>query len=602
MICKKSNKDPKINDINYEFHANSPNEICDEDVSETKFTSIHPSAALNSLSGSIGDYAQQSTHDVATKLLKDFDGSSTRRPRSENTDEIVPTSILKFDPKHSPTATAEERQNNNPNADIQDIITGIVKLLNGNVNVHANTQFPPPSTRRFATRINNRGPPRISDFPVILPGIDEKFSSIPQKTTPYPTGIRKPPTVPYPFDLPPDKPLRNEHPIVMHNKPLPSNRPPWHGSRTRPPIQITNTNRLQLPTRVSMNLPPQLSQDLRPPSKTANPMTAYTTRIPEVNKMPDVYPNDKPVPNLMEQIVTKASNKPEPPPKETTQKPDIPKKTTKMPTTTPMPVEETTKELPEELPVMVQSSTAALPAVEIPTEPFVAAPAPAPFSHAPHPPSTTEQSKATPELTPSSVQKTQETSVEIKTIEPVHTSVKSTIEPSRVLKPSQQIESSDFKSFYARPGIVLDDTDYKPGAPGVLEPSTQNTFHHIHRTPSVQSSASLSNIYAEIFDVTLSAIQGQPHHNKVVDLIEIGHHGDASDVIQTKLYNADGNDIIVSASDDNSFVSIDGKRTYINLFGETVETEHVKKPLKTQNDQRVYASKTVNCILLTFFF
>lgn len=549
------------------------------------------------MSGSISDY--DATHVIGTNKLKEIDGASTRRPRAENTDVIVPTSILNFDPKHSPTVTGQERQNNNPNADIQDIITGIVKLLNGNVNVHANTQFPPPSTRRIATRINNRGPPRISDFPVILPGIE---NTLPQKTTPYPTGMRKPPTVPYPFDLPPEKPLRNEHPIIMHqNKPVPSNRPPWHGSRTRPPIQITNTNRIQIPTRVSMNLPPQPSQELRPPSKTINPMTVYNTRIPDINKMPEIYSNEKPISNLMDQLVTKPTQS-EPILKETTRKPEYPKKTTRIPTTTP--VVETTKEVPE-TPVTMQSPTTPLllPIIEKITEQAPAlAPIPAPFSHIQHPSMTTQESLKMPELPKPSVQMTQETIIEIQTTEPIKTSVKSTIAPSRVQPPSQQIESSEFKSFYARPGIVLDDTDYTPGAPGALEPSTQNTFHHIHRTNGVQSSATLSNIYAEIFDVTLSAIQGQPHHNKVVDLIEIGHHGDATDVIQTKLYNADGNDIIVSASDDNSFVSIDGKRTYINLFGETTETEHLTKPIKTQHDHRVYASKTVNFLNLFLFF
>lgn len=284
MICKKSNKDPKINDINYEFHANSPNEICDEDLPDT----IIPTTTL---SGSINEY--EATPDIGANKLKELDGSSTRRPRSENTDEIVPTKLLQFDPQHPPSsasAVAEERQNN-PNADIQDIITGIVKLLNGNVNVHANTQYSPPPTRRYATRINNRGPPRISEMPIILPVIDDKFSNIPpQKTTPYPNGIRKPPTVPYPFDMPPpppppqqqspEKPLRNEHPMMAHNKLMSTNRPPWHGSRTRPPIQITNTNRMQMPSRVSHLQPqPQPSQDLRPPSKTIinPPMTAQHT-------------------------------------------------------------------------------------------------------------------------------------------------------------------------------------------------------------------------------------------------------------------------------------------------------------------------------------
>lgn len=597
VMCKRTNKDPKINDINYEFNANSPNENCDEDVPEH----IFPTSTLG---GSLVDYTDETLHVVGTNILKDFDViSSTRRPRSENSDEIIPTSILKFDPQHPTNTDVAENRQNNPNADIQDIITGIVKLLNGNVNVHANTQYspPPPPTRRYATRINNRGPPRISELPIILPGIDDKFSNIPQKTTPFPNGMRKPPTVPYPFDLPPpEKPLRNEHPM-LHNKPLPpTNRPPWHGSRTRPPIQITNTNRLQIPSRVS-HLPLQPSQELRPPTKTVNPMSAYNTRIPDINKMPEIYANEKPVTNLMEQIVTK----PEQTSRETTRKQE--KKTTKMPpTTSPPPIfESTTKEVPElpempELPVSYQAPISPpLPTLEQSTEALSPAPSPAPFSHAPQPkpqsiPSITmEENMKTPELTQSSIVKAPETSVEIKTTEPIQTSVKSTISPSRVQKPSQSIESTDFKSFYARPGIVLDDTDYTPGAPGALEPSTQPTFHHIHRNTGAQSSATLSNIYAEIFDVTLSAIQGQPQHNKVVDLIEYGNT-DPTDIIQTKLYGNDGNDIIVSASDDNSFVSIDGKRTYINLFGETAETEHLKKPIKTQNDQRVYASKTVN--------
>ncbi|KAJ8960131.1 hypothetical protein NQ318_003850 [Aromia moschata] len=59
------------------------------------------------------------------------------------------------------------------NPDIQDIITGIVKLLNGNVNVQANTA---PAMGRplrpLSTRINNRGPPRITDIPALPPDFD----------------------------------------------------------------------------------------------------------------------------------------------------------------------------------------------------------------------------------------------------------------------------------------------------------------------------------------------------------------------------------------------------------------------------------------------
>lgn len=529
MNCKPSTPDaqyPHINDVYHEFDT----ENCDGNVSETA-----------------NEYRSDSAPTDQTRLS--HDALSTRKPRSENTDAIVPTSVLQFDPRHSPTATAELRQNN-PNADIQDIITGIVKLLNGNVNVHANTQFPLPSTRRIATRINNRGPPRISEMPIILPGIEEKYAP---KTTPYPTGVRKPPTIPYPFDLPPEKPLRNEHPIMMHKPPPQLNRPPWHGSRTRPPIQISKTNRPQMPTRV--NLPPQPTQELRPPSKSVT-----STQVPDVTNPADVYDNS-------EQPIK--ANQPDQTLKETLKKPD--KKSTRVPSSS---VTESSKEVPE-MPSTISPSAATIQqTTEIPTMQTTIA----------------EMSSKTPDLEPS-IEKTPIT-LEINTTEAIHT--QTTISPSKVSQPSQKIESTDFKSFYARPGIVLDDTDFKPGA---LEPSTQPHFHNIHRTPGVQSSASLSKIYAEIFDVTLSAIQGQPHHNKVVDLIEIANtEPGATDIVATKLYGHDGNDIIVTASDDNSFVSIDGKRTYINLFGETAETEHLKKPLKTQADQRIYqqASKTVS--------
>lgn len=87
------------------------------------------------------------------------------------------------------------------NPDIQDIITGIVKLLNGNVNVAANTVRPLRPIQ--ATRINNRGPPRISDVPPLPPDFDTPGMNPPP-----------PPDHPYPFEKPPapDRPLINQLP------------------------------------------------------------------------------------------------------------------------------------------------------------------------------------------------------------------------------------------------------------------------------------------------------------------------------------------------------------------------------------------------------
>lgn len=90
------------------------------------------------------------------------------------------------------------------NSDIQEIINGFVKLLNGNVQVQVNTNGPmgkPNFPSR--TRINNRGPPRITDLPPIVfdPPADNPptLPPVPAQTNP-PQTIRDPP--PYPFDLP----------------------------------------------------------------------------------------------------------------------------------------------------------------------------------------------------------------------------------------------------------------------------------------------------------------------------------------------------------------------------------------------------------------
>lgn len=558
----------------YEYIANDD---C-ETVFMSSSDSIFPTATQ-----SINLESYAITRDIETQFAKDVvDNTSLRKPRSEKTDEIVPTKVLQMASNVATSEAlqaAEERQNN-PNADIQDIITGIVKLLNGNVNVHANTQYIPPTTiRRFATRINNRGPPRVSDYPVIVP-IDEKYGNM--KTTPYPSGIRKPPIIPYPFDmLPPEKPLRNEHTILMHNnKPMPPNRLPWHGSRTRPPIQISNTNRLQMPTR----LPHQPTLDFRPPSKTVNPMVAFNTRTPNTNKSHEILPNESQPSSLFEPINSNNRNKQiakETLPVHSKVDSSFTKDLSESSSPTLIPIIESSKEVTE-FHIDIESSTA------IPTATLEKITTTIDSSTAiPHSFNTVDKTAKTSE----SIETTQNTQSailqegnNIGTVAP-NSSVHSTIAPSRVTEPSQRMESTNFKSFYARPGIVLDDTDYTPG---VLEPSTQ--YHHIHRNTDIQSTATFSDIFAEIFDVTLSAIQGQPNsHHKVIDLIEIGNTQRDPELIATKY---GGNDIIVSASDDNSFVSIDGKRTYINLFGETAETEHLKKPPKTGNNHPNYHQTT----------
>jgi hypothetical protein len=140
------------------------------------------------------------------------------------------------------------------NPDIQDIITGIVKLLNGNVKVQANPNLPPGAGR---TRINNRGPPRITDVPPLPPDFDTSgphpaLSHRPPLPMPLQTSSRLPP--PYPFDrppaivpLPPQPSEHHSHPDhpFMTGVPLPEqivvvsnsnngNRPPANQGIVRP--------------------------------------------------------------------------------------------------------------------------------------------------------------------------------------------------------------------------------------------------------------------------------------------------------------------------------------------------------------------------------
>lgn len=579
VTCAKLNKSPHINDVYYEYIAN--------DDCETVFVS--PSDLIFPTSTSNMNFQSKAVtaRDVETQVPKD---TSLRKPRSEQTDEIMPTKMLKMESsvattEVSATEAAEERQNN-PNADIQDIITGIVKLLNGNVNVHANTQHMPPTTiRRFATRINNRGPPRIPDYPIVP--IDEKYGNM--KTTPYPSGIRKPPVIPYPFDmLPPEKPLRNEHPMLMHNnKPIPPNRLPWHGSRTRPPIQISNTNRLQMPTR----LPQQTTLEFLPASKTVNPMVTFSTRTPNTTKSQEFVQSESQSSNLFDQMKTNNHN--EQIAIEMSMESGFTEKIPKFPSSSLIPIIESSKEITE-LHMDTQSSTAKPTAtIEKIITTMDSSTTP------PHSSNTIDKTTKTPE--PIETAQTTKNAVlqDSKSIEAVAISSSSSeISPSRVTEPSDRIESTNFKSFYARPGIVLDDTDFKPGQ---LEPSTQYNHVHQHGNTDIQSTATFSDIFAEIFDVTLSAIQGQPNsHHKVVDLLEIANTQRLAnpELIATKY---SGNDIIVTASDDNSFVSIDGKRTYINLFGETTETEQLKPPTKTENNHPNYQQTTKTVHTIVFF-
>ncbi|KAI5693234.1 hypothetical protein M8J75_011495 [Diaphorina citri] len=104
-----------------------------------------------------------------------------------------------------------------------------------------------------------------------------------------------------------------------------------------------------------------------------------------------------------------------------------------------------------------------------------------------------------------------------------------------------------FSGYYPRPGIVLDDTEYKPAG------------HRRPHPPPIITAAPPTRVQGDIFDVTVSAIQGP------------GGEGNGTKTGQAFVYPVElegGNsDVITTAQNGQHFVSIDGKRTYMNLFG-----------------------------------
>lgn len=139
---------------------------------------------------------------------------------------------------HFPRSNPNDRKTN---SDIQEIINGFVKLLNGNVQVQANTNGPPGPVGKPSfpsrTRINNRGPPRITDVPPIVFEQPQLPLAPPEVT---PTTTLSPPASghthdppPYPFDVPmslPPQPPSVNRPFVA-GVPLPEQLVPT-GNRT----------------------------------------------------------------------------------------------------------------------------------------------------------------------------------------------------------------------------------------------------------------------------------------------------------------------------------------------------------------------------------
>ncbi|XP_036330913.1 mucin-5AC isoform X7 [Rhagoletis pomonella] len=552
------------------------------------------------------------------------------------------------------TATASPhnpRQNSNP--DIQDIITGIVKLLNGNVNVHANTQG---LRRPSASRINNRGPPRISDVQTLPIDYDTQKK-------PLGSSIRPPPYT-GPFDRP-ERPFITGVPIPEQIVPLRpgfiSQRPPWHRQKPRPPITTAIGGRRPIPQYKPLptsQLAPPAPEESPAPAKatpetppanqhsgeteisvppdyndangdTAKPTdTTYDSEFSnedtnsqyievsdqDSNETADTVPLTADTGETEEEVSAPAQASPPPVKKEdsaTKKKPTKNKSTDKKKhaqddsstiietssvirtemqmssSYVPMPMENSsgvdldpsTEEVifmtPSKTPALESSSKNAdtsLPTLITTQSSIVTTALPDTItnSNVLSPTRTTELlatiAPAPSDTTPTPHSTTTTTTTRIFTTTTNSNSVTTPVANSANTTPTPLPQPpSDYQP---RPGIVLDDPEFKPGGrPRPQRPQQSRPIDSQHQ-PSVHIQPTRQHLppgYGEIFDVTLSAIQGP------------GSVGGSQQTINIKPYGSYGSsgghqaDIIVSAAGDDGFVSIDGKRTYINLFGDPTD-------------------------------
>ncbi|XP_017962242.2 proteoglycan 4 isoform X4 [Drosophila navojoa] len=555
----------------------------------------------SSSSSSVGSSSSEQPFLVQRGLRQTTSGS----PISPSPSSIASSTASATQTPHNP------RQNGNP--DIQDIITGIVKLLNGNVNVHANTQG---VRRPSASRINNRGPPRISEVqPLPLDYEAQKPG----------TSMRPPP---YPFDRP-DRPFITGVPIPEQIVPVRpgfvSNRPPWYRNKPRPPI-TTSVNGSRRPLPQYQPMPQQL------PARPAEPEPVHQQEDVKQQQQPEptgdhldaVPPTDTTYDSefsnedanaqyievsdqdtaeagseIEDELVPPAEPSPTTPTKEQVNKKKHKPKPVKKPheehdgyttiietssvvntvmgmssTYVPMSMDNSadashdldpsTEEVifmtANRTPGLEASASSATSSIQtVPLSEQVASDTIAPTTKSPM---TTSTSTTTTTTSTSSTTTTSTTTTTTSTTSTTST----TTEKAPIGNGPTPAPATPAAPYHPRPGIVLDDPEFKPG--GRPRPAAQRpTAPQQAIQPTRQH---LPPGYGEIFDVTLSAIQGP------------GPKGSGSQqTINIKPYGSYGGgpaggggaqaDIIVSASGDEGFVSIDGKRTYINLFGDPTD-------------------------------
>ncbi|XP_026281185.1 proline-rich protein 36-like isoform X3 [Frankliniella occidentalis] len=565
---------------------------------------------------------------------------------------------------------ARDTAGNGSNTDrVRDIITGIVKLLNGNVNVAT-----PPASASSAkggmipgpgrpirpmpmgTRINNRGPPRITDLPPMPPDF-EKAPKPP--LPPLPAVVPLPPPLPaqQPFTPPPTFPIGQSTRIpppypfdipdpVTSAVPPPSAQPPPSSAAPAPSPpgpQVQETpdegplpHSPPAPIPIPISYPhKQVTARPSPPPTPTSPVSAATVDEEEEEEedVPEEKPTAKPRPSAKPSSRPPApASSPPPSPPPSLPSPTKPQSTKPTPPTKKDREKEREKDKLKEKEVfatpsatILHISTASSTQVMLPTpssatSTLSASPAstaatansssvpagsgagpsssPAPTSAPPPRPGprpagpvlessiqevavTAESAKPTQAIpmTPTSSSSSPSTSSASATSSTSSSSTASSatsstnsgvVSPASRPQPPPPNTGFGYRPYRPRPGLVLDDTEYKPGRPALMTSAAHGGHLTPHLAPHIVPALGPGGQphYGEVFDVTVSAVQGPgggATGQAIVYPVEIegvsvggavagegNGHGDVA--------------VITAAQAGQHFVSIDGKRTYINLF------------------------------------
>uniref|UniRef100_A0A2S2QSQ5 Sperm flagellar membrane protein n=2 Tax=Sipha flava TaxID=143950 RepID=A0A2S2QSQ5_9HEMI len=477
---------------------------------------------------------------------------AAQRPHQQQTD--APSS------RTAATADTQQTRKAGGNSDMEDILDGFVKLLNGQ-------QGQPGYRQPIKTRINNRGPPRISEATVVLE--PPAFVPMPQHQQHQQQQQNKPKDPPpYPFDVPqPVRPLPPQPPNLIKpfltGVPLPEQLVPTNdgGAELGPPTlyddqQAHSTAPSKRPMHhQTASVKPQQEYNLfavdRDPGTTEKFTVPSSSQWPQSERTTE-KPTDKPT-NLTDRPTTDGSP--------TTEKPNVKAESSSPlpPSSSPPPLtpqQQTTADINATRVIGVQVSkivdhlTSPVPAspVFVKEPETAAAPtttsAPAPVTATPARPETTLAGEQITGVGSAVVVLEPSTSEEPHR-EDVHkpTDSKLTGKPTAPVKKTPQ-QSEGFP-YYSRPGIVLDDPEFKPHMGGQRRPIQV-------QVPS----------QGDVFDIMVSAIQGPGDKPALLTPEDISPSGVGKGEVS----------VITSAEPNQQFVSIDGKRTYINLFGSAEPT------------------------------